>query len=58
MLRTSRQADLAPRHLWKIAAMPIRAILFDAYGTSLDVRSAIARAGKELGAEVDAVSRP
>lgn len=37
--------------------MPIRAILFDVYGTLLDVHSAIARAGKELGACADAVSR-
>src|SRR5688572_4097447 len=37
--------------------MPIRAILFDVYGTLLDVHSAIAREGKELGARADAVSR-
>lgn len=37
--------------------MPIRAILFDVYGTLLDVHSAIAREGKELGAQADAVSR-
>ena len=37
--------------------MPIRAILFDVYGTLLDVHSAIAREGKELGAHADAVSR-
>jgi 2-haloacid dehalogenase len=37
--------------------MPIRAILFDVYGTLLDVHSAIAREGKELGAGADAVSR-
>jgi 2-haloacid dehalogenase len=37
--------------------MPIRAILFDVYGTLLDVHSAIARAGKELGAHAEAVSR-
>lgn len=37
--------------------MPIRAILFDVYGTLLDVHSAIAREGKELGASADAVSR-
>jgi 2-haloacid dehalogenase len=37
--------------------MPIRAILFDVYGTLLDVHSAIARAGKELGPDADAVSR-
>lgn len=37
--------------------MAIRAILFDVYGTLLDVHSAIAREGKELGANADAVSR-
>ena len=37
--------------------MPVRAILFDVYGTLLDVHSAIARAGKELGARAEAVSR-
>lgn len=37
--------------------MAIRAILFDVYGTLLDVHSAIAREGKELGATADAVSR-
>ena len=37
--------------------MPIRAILFDVYGTLLDVHSAIAREGKELGAHAEAVSR-
>jgi 2-haloacid dehalogenase len=37
--------------------MPIRAILFDVYGTLLDVHSAIAREGKELGAAAEAVSR-
>jgi len=37
--------------------MPIRAILFDVYGTLLDVHSAIAREGKELGAAADTVSR-
>jgi 2-haloacid dehalogenase len=37
--------------------MPIRAILFDVYGTLLDVHSAIACEGKELGARADAVSR-
>jgi 2-haloacid dehalogenase len=37
--------------------MPIRAILFDVYGTLLDVHSAIAREGKELGARAEAVSR-
>src|SRR5215218_1127546 len=37
--------------------MPIRAILFDVYGTLLDVHSAIAREGKELGGSADALSR-
>ena len=37
--------------------MPIRAILFDVYGTLLDVHSAIARAGSELGEAADSVSR-
>jgi 2-haloacid dehalogenase len=37
--------------------MPIRAVLFDVYGTLLDVHSAIAREGKELGAAAEAVSR-
>jgi 2-haloacid dehalogenase len=37
--------------------LPIRAILFDVYGTLLDVHSAIAREGKELGASADALSR-
>jgi 2-haloacid dehalogenase len=37
--------------------MPIRAILFDVYGTLLDVHSAIAREGKELGARAEPVSR-
>jgi 2-haloacid dehalogenase len=37
--------------------MTIRAVLFDVYGTLLDVHSAIARAGKELGPDADAVSR-
>jgi 2-haloacid dehalogenase len=37
--------------------MPIHAVLFDVYGTLLDVHSAIARAGKELGPAADAVSR-
>ena len=37
--------------------MPIRAILFDVYGTLLDVHSAIAREGKELGADAESVSR-
>lgn len=37
--------------------MSIRAVLFDVYGTLLDVHSAIARAGKELGPAADPVSR-
>ena len=37
--------------------MPIRAVLFDVYGTLLDVHSAIAREGKELGAAAETVSR-
>jgi 2-haloacid dehalogenase len=37
--------------------MPIRAVLFDVYGTLLDVHSAIARVGKELGPAADSVSR-
>jgi 2-haloacid dehalogenase len=37
--------------------MPIRAILFDVYGTLLDVHSAIAREGKELGDSAEALSR-
>lgn len=37
--------------------MPIRAVLFDVYGTLLDVHSAIAREGNELGAKADSVSR-
>jgi 2-haloacid dehalogenase len=37
--------------------MPIRAILFDVYGTLLDVHSAIAREGKELGPAAEMVSR-
>jgi 2-haloacid dehalogenase len=44
-------------HLWKMQGMPIRAILFDVYGTLLDVHSAIARAGKELDANAESVSR-
>ena len=36
--------------------MPIQAVLFDVYGTLLDVHSAIARAGKELGPAAGAVS--
>jgi 2-haloacid dehalogenase len=37
--------------------MTIRAILFDVYGTLLDVHSAIARSGFELGSTADSVSR-
>lgn len=37
--------------------MPIRAVLFDVYGTLLDVHSAIAREGQELGDAAEAVSR-
>lgn len=37
--------------------MPIRAILFDVYGTLLDVHSAIAREGKGVGDGADAISR-
>lgn len=37
--------------------MAIRAVLFDVYGTLLDVHSAIAREGRELGAQADAISR-
>ena len=37
--------------------MPIRAILFDVDGTLLDVHSAIAREGKELGPAAEMVSR-
>ncbi|HEX6121001.1 MAG TPA: haloacid dehalogenase type II [Dongiaceae bacterium] len=37
--------------------MPIRAILFDVYGTLLDVHSAIAREGEALGADADSISR-
>ena len=37
--------------------MAIRAILFDVYGTLLDVHSAIAREGRELGPRADAISR-
>jgi 2-haloacid dehalogenase len=37
--------------------MPVGAILFDVYGTLLDVHSAMAREGRELGAQADAVSR-
>jgi 2-haloacid dehalogenase len=45
------------RILWKMQRMPIRAILFDVYGTLLDVHSAIAREGKELGASAEGLSR-
>lgn len=37
--------------------MTVRAVLFDVYGTLLDVHSAIAREGRELGAAADALSR-
>ncbi len=37
--------------------MAIQAVLFDVYGTLLDVHSAIAREGRELGAQADSVSR-
>jgi 2-haloacid dehalogenase len=37
--------------------MAIRAVLFDVYGTLLDVHSAIAREGRELGPQADSVSR-
>lgn len=37
--------------------MAIQAILFDVYGTLLDVHSAIAREGRSLGPQADAVSR-
>lgn len=37
--------------------MAIRAVLFDVYGTLLDVHSAIAREGRELDEAADAVSR-
>ncbi len=37
--------------------MAIQAILFDVYGTLLDVHSAIAREGGALGPQADAVSR-
>lgn len=37
--------------------MTIRAILFDVYGTLLDVHSAIGRAGTELGSMAEPVSR-
>jgi 2-haloacid dehalogenase len=57
MLSRRATAGLAPGHLWKIASMAIRAVLFDVYGTLLDVHSAIAQAGKDLGSDADAVSR-
>lgn len=37
--------------------MTIRAVLFDVYGTLLNVHSAIAREGRELGAQADPISR-
>jgi 2-haloacid dehalogenase len=37
--------------------MAIRAVLFDVYGTLLDVHSAIAREGRDLGPQADSVSR-
>ncbi len=37
--------------------MAIQAILFDVYGTLLDVHSAIARAGQALGPQAEAISR-
>ena len=37
--------------------MAIRAVLFDVYGTLLDVHSAIAREGRDLGPRADSVSR-
>jgi 2-haloacid dehalogenase len=37
--------------------MAIRAVLFDVYGTLLDVHSAIAREGRDLGPAADSVSR-
>lgn len=37
--------------------MTIRAVLFDVYGTLLDVHSAIAREGRDLGSAADSVSR-
>lgn len=37
--------------------MAIQAVLFDVYGTLLDVHSAIAREGRELGAQADSISR-
>jgi 2-haloacid dehalogenase len=37
--------------------MAIRAILFDVYGTLLDVHSAIARAGTEPGSNAESISR-
>jgi 2-haloacid dehalogenase len=56
----SRLSDAArtPRqYLRKILVMTIRAVLFDVYGTLLDVHSAIARAGTELGSTAEPVSR-
>lgn len=37
--------------------MAIQAVLFDVYGTLLNVHSAIAREGRELGPQADSVSR-
>ena len=37
--------------------MAIRAVLFDVYGTLLDVHSAIAREGRALGPQADSISR-
>jgi 2-haloacid dehalogenase len=37
--------------------MAIQAVLFDVYGTLLDVHSAIAREGRELGTQADSISR-
>ena len=37
--------------------MAIQAVLFDVYGTLLNVHSAIAREGRELGAQADSISR-
>lgn len=37
--------------------MAIRAVLFDVYGTLLDVHSAVAREGRALGPQAEAVSR-
>ena len=56
MLGARKSAILTPAlqaHLQKMQGMPIRAIPFDVYGTLLDVHSAIAREGKELGARAE-----